>query len=153
MSTRGASGKQGVTDSRSGGSSSSATSESLQTPWTRARKLKYEQQEQRLNSLPGGQKGVNSGRFHRFPRDGRIYDFLVETRTNQKPGAKSATISKDEFLQLRRQALEQPGGMKPGMQITIDELDLFVMDLADFTSMYERLIELAERDRDDRAGN
>src|SRR5262245_42526857 len=151
-------------------------------PWNRARKLRYQIQEERLNSLPGGQKGINSGRLRPFKRDGRIYDFLIETRINQKPGAKTATISKQEFQELRRQALGQPGGMKPGkqinkthgaqtrsiskqelqelrrqalgqpggmkpgMQITIDDLDLMVVDLADFTDMYNYLVELSARE-------
>ena len=142
----GASGSGGISKSRSGGSSSSPTSGSLETPWTRARKLRYQIQEERLNSLPGGQKGINSGRLRPFKRDGRIYDFLIETRINQKPGAKTATISKQEFQELRRQALGQPGGMKPGMQITIDDLDLMVVDLADFTDMYNYLVELSARE-------
>lgn len=107
-------------------------------------------QEQRLNDLPGGQKGVNSGRFRRFPRDGRIYDFLIEARINQKKGAKTATISKPEFQELRRQALAQPGGMKPGMQITIDDLDLMVIDLRDFTDMYNLLVELTAATDDEK---
>jgi hypothetical protein len=146
MSRQDGSGNTGATGSRSGGSSPSRTDESLQTPWTRARKLRYEIQEQRLNDLPGGQKGINSGRLRPFKRDGRIYDFLIEARINQKPGAKTATISKQEFQELRRQALVQPGGMKPGMQITIDDLDLMVIDLRDFTDMYNLLVELSARE-------
>jgi hypothetical protein len=118
----------------------------LETPWTRARKLKSQAQEERLNKIPGGQKGVNSGRFKRFPRDGRIYDFLIEARTNEKRGAKSARIDKAEWLDLKKQALQQPGGMKPAFQITIDEVDLIVIELNDFNDMQARLIMLAERD-------
>jgi len=103
-------------------------------------------QEERLNTLPGGQKGINSGRIWRFPRDGRIFDFLIEARTNEKPGAKGYRIDKAEFLELRRQALTQPGGMKPGIQVTIDDLDLMVIELSVFTQMQTRLIELEERD-------
>jgi len=139
-----ASGSTGISGSRSGGSSSSATV-GLETPWKRARKLRYQIQEERLNDLPGGQKGINSGRFRPFKRDGRIYDFLVETRINQKPGAKTATINKQEFQQLMREAITQPGGMKPAMQVTIDDLDLIVISLSDFTDMYNTLVELAAR--------
>jgi len=103
-------------------------------------------QEERLDDLPGGRKGVNSGRFRRYPRDGRIYDFLVEARINQKPGAKTATINKAEFQEIRKQALAQPGGMKPMMQITIDDLDLVVLDLQDFNDLYTTLVELSARE-------
>jgi len=89
---------------------------------------------------------VNSGRIWRFKRDGRIHDFLIEARTNEKPGAKSYRIEKAEFLELRREALTQPGGMKPGMQVTIDDLDLMVIELSVFTEMYNHLLMLAERD-------
>jgi hypothetical protein len=119
---------------------------SLETPWTRARKLKSQLQEERLSTIPGGRKGINSGRFKRFPRDGRIYDFLIEARTNEKRGAKSARIEKSEWLDLKQQALQQPGGMKPAFQITIDEVDLIVIELADFNDMQAALITLAERD-------
>jgi hypothetical protein len=112
----------------------------IETPWTRARKLRTVLQEERLNTLPGGKKGVNSGRFWRWPRDGRIYDFLIEARTNQKEGAKSATISKQEWIDLRKQALSQPGGMLPAMQITIGELDLIVIELNVFSEMTSRLV-------------
>lgn len=122
---------------------------SLDTPWQRARKLKSQKQEERLDTIPGGKKGINSGRFKRYPRDGRIYDFLIEARTNEKRGAKSARIEKQEFLDLKRQALQQPGGMKPAMQISIDELDLMVIELADFNDMQAALITLAERDSDE----
>lgn len=118
----------------------------MDTPWHRARKLKSQTQERRLGNLPGGKTGINSGRFKRFPRDGRIYDFLVEARTNEKKGAKSARIDKQEWLDLKRQALQEPGGMKPAMQITMDEVDLMVIELADFTDMQTTLIALVERD-------
>lgn len=114
----------------------------LDTPWSRARKLRYQIQEERLNEIPGGRKGVNSGRFQRWPRDGRIYDFLVEARTNQKPGAKSAKIDKQEFLDLKKQAIREPGGMKPAMQITMDDLDLMVIELRDFSDMLAKIMSL-----------
>jgi len=129
------------------GSSSSRIEESLTTPWTRARKLRSQLQEERLNTLPGGQKGVNSGRIWRFKRDGRIGDFLIEARTNEKPGAKGYRIEKEDFLKLRQEALAQPGGMKPAMQVTMDDLDLMVIELSTFTAMYTRLLELTERDK------
>jgi hypothetical protein len=145
MSRRGGSGDFDGSELSMDGSSSSRTS-GLETPWTRARKLRSQMQEERLNTLPGGQKGVNSGRIWRFKRDGRIHDFLIEARTNEKPGAKSYRIEKAEFLELRREALTQPGGMKPGMQVTIDDLDLMVIELSVFTEMYNHLLLLAERD-------
>ena len=118
----------------------------MDTPWSRARKLRSQRQEENLSKLPGGRKGVNSGRFWRWPRDGRIYDFLVEARTNEKPGAKSYSIKKAEFEDIRFEALTSPGGMKPAMQITMDDLHLIVIELKDFTGILTRLMEL-ERDR------
>lgn len=113
----------------------------METPWTRARKLRSQLQEERLNTLPGGQKSVNSGRFWRWPRDGRIYDFLIEARTNEKPGTKGYRIDKQEFLDLKRQAIREPGGMLPAMQITMDELDLIVIELNTFHDMLARLMQ------------
>ena len=108
--------------------------------------MRSQRQEENLNKLPGGQKGVNSGRFWRWPRDGRIYDFMVEARTNEKAGAKSYSINKKEFEDIRQEALTAPGGMKPAMQITMDDLHLIVIELRDFTSMLTRLMELEKDD-------
>jgi hypothetical protein len=114
----------------------------MDTPWSRARKLRSVEQEKRLGSLPGGRTGVNSGRHWRWPRDGRIYDFLIEARTNHKPGMKSYRIEKQEWLDLKKQALHEPGGMKPAMQITMDDVDLIVIELRDFNDMMAKLVAL-----------
>jgi hypothetical protein len=114
----------------------------IETPWSRARKLRSVLQEERLNTYPGGQKGINSGRFSRWPRDGKIGNFLIEARTNQKPGAKSARIEKQEWLDLKKQALHEPGGMLPAMQIDMDDVRLVVIELAVFNDMNSRLLML-----------
>jgi hypothetical protein len=114
----------------------------LETPWSRARKLRSTQQEARLGILPGGRTGVNSGRIWRWPRDGRILDFLIEARTNHKPGVKSYRIEKQEWLDLKKQALHEPGGMKPAMQISMDEVDLIVIELRDFTDLITQIMKL-----------
>ena len=114
----------------------------METPWSRARKLRSTQQEARLSLLPGGRTGVNSGRIWRWPRDGRILDFLVEARTNNKRGVKSYRIDKQEWLDLRKQALHEPGGMKPAMQISMDEVDLMVIELRDFSDLIAQIMTL-----------
>jgi hypothetical protein len=53
-----------------------------------------------LGQLEGGRTQVNSGRFWNFKRDGKIYEFLIEARTNEKPSVKSYRIEKDEWLRL-----------------------------------------------------
>lgn len=121
----------------------------METPWSRARKLRSMKQEQRIGQMEGGQKSVNSGRFWQWKRDGRIYEFLIEARTNENPTVKSYRISKDEFLNLRKEGLKEPRGLKPAMQVSIGDLDLIVIELRDFHEMYTRLVELEGRYEDE----
>jgi hypothetical protein len=114
----------------------------LDTPWTRARKLKSQNQEERLDRTEGGKKGVNSGRFWRWKRDGMIREFLVEARTTD---AGSYRIEKAEFEQIMREGLHEAGGALAAMQIDIQDLHLIVIRLSEFESMYTRLIELETR--------
>lgn len=114
----------------------------MEPPWSRARKLRYQKQEERLRTLPGGRKGLNSGRFWNVKRDGKLYDFLVEARTNEKPNVTSYRIEYEEWQNLRRDALREPPGLKPAMQVTIRDLDLIVIELRDFQDMQSRLVML-----------
>jgi hypothetical protein len=103
----------------------------IDTPWQRAGKKRYEKQEDRLDTLHGGRKGVNSGRHWRWKRDGTMGQFLVECRDTQ---ARSFSIGYDEFQTITRQANAQPPGYLPAMQIDILDLSLFVMRLVDHES-------------------
>lgn len=114
----------------------------LQTPWSRARKRRSKAQEERLSALPGGQTGVNSGRLWRWRRDGRIRNFLVECRTNEKPTVRSYRIEYDEFQEIRQDAAKTPPGLLPAMQIDILDLKLMVVDLDVFMEREERLLHL-----------
>lgn len=114
----------------------------MDTPWTRARKSRSEIQEDRLGKMPEGQRQVNSGRFWRWARDGIVWNFLFEARTTEK---ESYTIQRKEFLQMRTQAFQTPPGLKAGMQIEIQDLNLTVIETSDFQSMYTRLVELEAR--------
>lgn len=111
----------------------------METPWERARKARHVKQEERLDRTPGGRKGVNSGRLWRFPRDGKLFDFLVEARDTEKG---SYSISHDEFEQLTKQAYATPPGMLPCIQLDLRDLHLIVIRQADFESMQMRLAEL-----------
>lgn len=118
---------------------------SLDTPWTRARKTRSELQENRLGQMPAGKKQVNSGRFWRWSRDGVVWNFLVEARTNEKADVESYRIQRKEWEQIRVEAFRTPPGLRPAMQITIQNVDLMVIELNDFQTMYARLIELEAR--------
>lgn len=111
-------------------------------PWSRARERRSQKQEKRNGNLSEGSKQVNSGRFWRFKRDNKLWNFLVESRTNEKPGADTYRISRKEFLQIEQEAFQTPPGLLPGMQIDIQELQLMVIRLTAFQQMYERIIEL-----------
>jgi hypothetical protein len=114
---------------------------SMQTPWTRARKLRYQTQEDRIGNLPGGSKQANSGRIWRWKRDGILHEFLIEARTTDKG---SYRIEGKEFLSIRREGHKTPPGLHPGMQIDIQGLSLMVIQLDDFNQLYEELLKLRE---------
>jgi hypothetical protein len=108
----------------------------LETPWEKAGKARHVRQEERLDKIHGGQKGVNSGRHWRWKRDGRIGHFLVECRDTS---ARSFSIGYDEFHTITRQAHQTPPGLLPAMQIDILDLSLFVMRLVDHEDREIRL--------------
>lgn len=108
----------------------------MDTPWTRAKKERHVKQEERLDKLHGGKKGINSGRHWRWKRDGTLGNFLVECRDTQ---ARSFSISYDEFQTITRQANATPPGFLPAMQIDILDLSLFVMRLVDHEDREIRL--------------
>lgn len=114
-------------------------------PWDRARRLRRgpksasQRQEERNGQMPEGEKQNNSGRLWRWKRDNKLWNFLVESRTTTKG---SYSISKKEFLSIRREAISTPPGLKPGMQIDLDELQLWCMELRDWEAVYTRLISL-----------
>lgn len=107
----------------------------MNTPWARARKLKSQLQEERLGKLEGGSKQVNSGRFWNFKRDAKLHEFLVEARTTEN---QSYRIEHGEWLAIRKDAHYEPPGLKPAMQVTIQGLELMVIELQDFQDLYVR---------------
>lgn len=89
-----------------------------------------------------GKKQVNSGRFWRWSRDGVVWNFLFEARTTEN---ESYSIKRKEWIDIRTESFRTPPGLRPGMQIEIQDLNLTVMETNDFESMYTRLVELEAR--------
>jgi hypothetical protein len=114
----------------------------MDLPWNRARDRRSQRQEQRNAAMPEGSQQPNSGRFWRFKRDNKVWNFLVESRTTEKG---SYSVSKKEFESIRREAISTPPGLKPGMQIDLGNLSLFVMELRDFEALYTRVVDLEAR--------
>jgi len=110
-----------------------------ETPWARAKDKRSQKQEKRISEMEGGAPQVNSGRLWRWKRDARLHNFLIEARTTDK---ESYRIEKREFLQMRKDALQTPPGLLPGMQIDIQELHLMVVELNAFQELSLRVIEL-----------
>jgi hypothetical protein len=93
--------------------------------------------------MPGGSKQVNSGRIWRWKRDGILHGFLIEARTTEK---KSYRLDKAEFLAIRRQGLQTPPGLLPGMMVDLgDDLSLIVIQTVDFNNLYSELLKLREQ--------
>lgn len=111
----------------------------LETPWSKARKLRSSIHEESIADLPGGRLQPNSGRFWRWKRDGIVWNFLIEARHTD---AASYKIDKKEFQTIRGQALRTPPGLKPAMLIEIQELRLVAMEEVDFEMMLVRIVEL-----------
>lgn len=111
----------------------------IETPWQRAKKTKSQKQEERLGKMPGGKKQINSGRFWRSKRDARLHNFLIEARTTE---AGSYRVERAEFLSIRKEALQTPPGLLPGMQIDLGDLHLIVTELSAFQDREMRIYEL-----------
>ena len=116
--------------------------EPLETPWTRARKRRSQKQEERIGSISGGSKQPNSGRIWRFKRDAKLFNFLVECRTNERQGADSYRVSRTEFLKIEQEAFQTPPGLLPAVQIDIQELQLILIRLTAFQQLQQRILEL-----------
>jgi hypothetical protein len=114
----------------------------LETPWKRAVKTKSQRQEERIGKMEGGSKQVNSGRFWRWKRDGKLHGFLIEARTTDH---KSYSIQYDDFKKLEKEAHQEPPGCLPGMAVDIRDLSLFVLKLNDWQDIQVKLIELEAR--------
>ena len=110
------------------------------------RKLRSTAQEERLGKMEGGSQQPNSGRLWRWKRDGILWEFLIECRDTQKG---SYRIERDEFLDIRKQALATPPGLLPGMQIDIQDLSLITVETKEFQAMCLRLAELEARLEDE----
>ena len=86
--------------------------------------MKSTAQEERLGKMDGGAQHPGSGRIWKFKRDGRIHEFLIEASTTEKH---TYCIDKREFMEIRKEGLRVPPGLLPGMQITIQDLDLIAI--------------------------
>jgi hypothetical protein len=115
---------------------------SLETPWSRARKIRSEEQEERIGRMESGRRQVNSGRFWRWKRDGILWNFLIEARTTEDG---SYRINEKEFQSIRREAITTPPGLKPAMQVDVGKTSLWVMELRDWEDVYTRLAWLESR--------
>ena len=68
----------------------------------------------------------------------------MEARTTKN---KTYAINAEEFLKIRREAITTPPGLKPGMQVDFEgiNLSLWAMELSDWEAVYTRLINLESR--------
>lgn len=114
----------------------------METPWTRAKATRSELQEKRLGSKQGGSRQVNSGRFWRFKRDAKNYNFLVEARTTENA---SYRIEKSEWLDIRKQGFQTPPGLLPAMNLEIQDLRLMVIEEDQFDAIIVELMELQSK--------
>ena len=115
----------------------------MQTPWDRARKTRSQRQENRLANSEGGQAQNNSGRFWRWKRDGKLFQFLVECRTTEK---ESYRIEAKEWKAIERHANQTPGSVA-AMQIDIgDDVKLVVLNERNFRELQQYIAALESDD-------
>jgi hypothetical protein len=111
----------------------------LEPPWRNKQKPRHQRQEERI-AKSGGITHPASGRIWRFKRDGRLFDFLIEARTTEKG---SYSISRDEWLTIKKEALMTPPGLMPGMQIDIQDVSLIAIEQHIFEEIFNLLVSLS----------
>ena len=101
----------------------------IETPWARARKLKYQEQEDRTAKKPGATAQLNSGRTWSALRDVTLKTFLgkllIDNKTTELP---SYRLTKPDWHGLKRDANRTPPGCLPALQIDIQDLKLMVLE-------------------------
>jgi hypothetical protein len=105
------------------------------TPWDRAKeKTESKSHKQERTFARGrGRQQPNSGRRWHSPGDVMLDTFIgrimVDNKTHDDPEKKSFRIIYDEWMKLRSQAMRTPPGCVPALQIDLQDLHLFVMEL------------------------
>jgi hypothetical protein len=115
----------------------------MATPWERAKQQRYEKQERRTGKMPGARPQVNSGRIWSSLRDARIDSFigrlLIDNKSTEN---KSYSISRDDWLALKRDANRTPPGCLPALQIDIQDVHLMVFELSTWDELVEYVLTL-----------
>jgi hypothetical protein len=115
----------------------------MATPWERAKQQRYEKQERRTGKMPGARPQVNSGRIWSSLRDARIDSFigrlLIDNKSTEN---KSYSITRDDWLALKRDANRTPPGCLPALQIDIQDVHLMVFELSTWDELVEYVLTL-----------
>lgn len=118
----------------------------MSTPWERAKKQRYEKQEQRTARMPGGRAQVNSGRIWSSLRDAKIDSFIGRLLVdNKSTEAGSYTVKKSDWLDLRKDANRTPPGCLPALQIDIQDIHLMTFELATWDQLVEYVLTLEDK--------
>jgi hypothetical protein len=116
------------------------------TPWDESKKRKSQRQEERTAKMPGARPQVNSGRTWSSLRDVKLSTFfgvvLIDNKTTENPENRSYRLTRDEWLELRRDAGRTPPGCMPALQIDIQDVHLLVFELGMWDAMVEHVTKL-----------
>lgn len=107
--------------------------EPVETPWERARTSRSKQQEDRTAKRSGATSQINSGRTWRSLRDSKLRSFigtfLIDNKTHENPEQRSYRIVYGDWLALRRDAHRTPPGCLPALQVDLQDVHLFIIEL------------------------
>lgn len=105
----------------------------MESPWQRSLKSKSKAQEERTSRMTGARPQVNSGRIWSSLRDNKLTSFigmfLIDNKTHDDPEKQSYSLKYQEWKELRRDANRTPPGCLPALQVDIQDIHLFVMEL------------------------
>jgi hypothetical protein len=122
----------------------------VDSPWERSLKSRSKQQEERTAKMPGARPQVNSGRIWSSLRDNKLTSFigmfLIDNKTHDDLEKQSYRIDYNEWKSLRRDANRTPPGCLPALQIDLQDISLFVIELSTWEEIQRYVMNLETRD-------
>lgn len=121
----------------------------IDPPWQRSLKSRSKEQEERTARMKGARPQVNSGRIWSSLRDNKLSSFvgmfLIDNKTHDDPEKQTYKLDYQEWKSLRRDANRTPPGCLPALQIDLQDLRLFVMEVPTWDEICRYVMDLETR--------
>jgi hypothetical protein len=122
----------------------------MDSPWERSLKSRSKLQEERMSRMKGARPQVNSGRIWSSLRDNKLTSFigmfLIDNKTHDDPEKRSYRLDYDEWKSLRKDANRTPPGCLPALQVDLQDISLFVIELSTWDEICRYVMSLEIRD-------